>query len=88
MLSRVVTSQGLDLKPGGDAISRLLMTVLAAVAEFERDLIRDRTRLGLAAARPRHSPRSASTSWAFGRRRGGAPRSRTQLVHDRQQAGL
>ena len=47
----VVISQGLDLKPGGDAISRLLMTVLAAVAEFERDLIRDRTRLGLAAAR-------------------------------------
>lgn len=49
----VVTSQGLDLKPGGDAISRLLITVLAAVAEFERDLIRDRTRLGLAAARKR-----------------------------------
>jgi DNA invertase Pin-like site-specific DNA recombinase len=49
----VVTSQGLDLKPGGDAISRLLMTVLAAVAEFERDLIRDRTRLGLASARRR-----------------------------------
>lgn len=49
----IVTSQGLDLKPGGDAISRLLMTVLAAVAEFERDLIRDRTRLGLAAARRR-----------------------------------
>lgn len=49
----VVTSQGLDLKPDGDAVSRLLMTVLAAVAEFERDLIRDRTRLGLAAARRR-----------------------------------
>lgn len=49
----MVTSQGLDLEPGGDAISRLLMTVLAAVAEFERDLIRDRTRLGLAAARRR-----------------------------------
>jgi putative DNA-invertase from lambdoid prophage Rac len=49
----MVTSQGLDLKPGGDAIGRLLMTVLAAVAEFERDLIRDRTRLGLAAARRR-----------------------------------
>ncbi len=49
----LVTSQGLDLKPGGDAISRLLMTVLAAVAEFERDLIRDRTRTGLAAARRR-----------------------------------
>jgi hypothetical protein len=39
----IVTSQGRDLNPGGDAISRLLMTVLAAVAEFERDLIRDRT---------------------------------------------
>jgi DNA invertase Pin-like site-specific DNA recombinase len=49
----LVTSQGLDLKPGGDGISRLLMTVLGAVAEFERDLIRDRTRLGLAAARRR-----------------------------------
>jgi DNA invertase Pin-like site-specific DNA recombinase len=49
----MVTSQGLDLKPGGDAISRLLMAVLAAVAKFERDLIRDRTRLGLAAARRR-----------------------------------
>ncbi|OFV81264.1 MAG: hypothetical protein A2W26_05680 [Acidobacteria bacterium RBG_16_64_8] len=51
----LVTSQGLDLKPGGDGISRLLMTVLGAVAEFERDLIRDRTRLGLAAARRRGS---------------------------------
>jgi putative DNA-invertase from lambdoid prophage Rac len=41
------------VKPGGDAISRLLLTVLGAVAEFERDLISDRTRLGLAAARRR-----------------------------------
>ena len=49
----VAISQGLDVKPGGDAISRLLLTVLGAVAEFERDLIRDRTRLGLAAARRR-----------------------------------
>ena len=47
----VVTSQGLDLKPGGDAISRLLLTVLAAVAEFELDLLRERSRLGLAKAR-------------------------------------
>jgi DNA invertase Pin-like site-specific DNA recombinase len=45
------TSQGLDVKPDGDAMSRLLVTMLAAVAEFERDLIRERTRLGLAAAR-------------------------------------
>lgn len=49
----LVTSQGLDVKPGGDAISRLLLTVLAAVGEFERDLIRDRTRLGLRAAKRR-----------------------------------
>lgn len=49
----LVTSQGLDVKPGGDAISRLLLTVLAAVGEFERDLIRDRTRLGLQGARRR-----------------------------------
>jgi putative DNA-invertase from lambdoid prophage Rac len=44
-------SQGLALRAGGDAVSRLLLTMLAAVAEFELDLIRDRTRLGLARAR-------------------------------------
>jgi putative DNA-invertase from lambdoid prophage Rac len=49
----VAVSQGLDVRPGGDAMSRLLLTVLGAVAEFERDLIRDRTRLGLAAAKRR-----------------------------------
>jgi putative DNA-invertase from lambdoid prophage Rac len=49
----VATSQGIDIKPGGDAMSRLMLTVLAAVAEFERDLIRDRTRLGMAKARAR-----------------------------------
>lgn len=47
----VATTQGIDIRPGGDAMSRLLLTVLAAVAEFERDLIRDRTRLGMAKAR-------------------------------------
>lgn len=49
----VCMSQGLDVKPGGDAMSRLLLSVLAAVSEFERDLIRERTRLGLARARKR-----------------------------------
>jgi putative DNA-invertase from lambdoid prophage Rac len=49
----VCTSQGIDIKPGGDAMSRLMLTVLAAVAEFERSLIRERTRLGLAKARAR-----------------------------------
>lgn len=59
----VAVTQGLDVKPTGDAMSRLLLGVLAAVAEFERDLIRDRTRLGVAKARatgkvlgrPRHA---------------------------------
>jgi DNA invertase Pin-like site-specific DNA recombinase len=45
------TSQGLDVKPEGDAMSRLILGVLASVAEFERDLIRERTRLGLRAAK-------------------------------------
>jgi DNA invertase Pin-like site-specific DNA recombinase len=47
----VAISQGLDVKPSGDAMSRLMLTVLAAVAEFERDLIRERTHLGLQRAR-------------------------------------
>jgi putative DNA-invertase from lambdoid prophage Rac len=47
----IATTQGLDVKPGGDAISRLMLTVLAGVAEFERELIRERTRLGLDKAR-------------------------------------
>lgn len=47
----VAVTQGLDVKPGGDAMSRLLLGVLAAVAEFERDLIRERTMLGLERAR-------------------------------------
>jgi DNA invertase Pin-like site-specific DNA recombinase len=49
----IAVSQGLDVRPGGDATSRLLVTVLAAVAEFERDLIRERTRIGMAKARKR-----------------------------------
>jgi putative DNA-invertase from lambdoid prophage Rac len=47
----VCITQGIDIKPGGDAVSRLMLTVLAAVAEFERELIVERTRLGLEAAR-------------------------------------
>jgi putative DNA-invertase from lambdoid prophage Rac len=49
----VAVSQGLDISPAGDAISLLLLTMLAAVAEFERDLICERTRLGLERARER-----------------------------------
>jgi putative DNA-invertase from lambdoid prophage Rac len=47
----IALSQGLDIKPTGDAMSRLILTVLAAVSEFERDLIKDRTLLGIARAR-------------------------------------
>lgn len=47
----IVTTQGLDVRPQGDAVSRLTLTILGAVAEFERDLIRERTLLGLARAR-------------------------------------
>ena len=47
----IATDQGLDIKPHADPMSRLLLTMLAAVAEFERELIRDRTRLGLAKAK-------------------------------------
>jgi len=62
-------TQGIDIRPGGDPMSRLLLTMLSAVAEFERDLIVERTRLGLENARragkqlgrprvPRPSPES------------------------------
>lgn len=47
----IAMTQGIDIRPGGDAMSRLILGVLASVAEFERDLIRERTRLGMANAR-------------------------------------
>jgi len=47
----VSVTQGIDIRPGGDPLSRLLITLLSAIAEFERDLIVERTRLGLANAR-------------------------------------
>lgn len=47
----VAVTQGIDIKPEGDPLSRLLVTMLAGIAEFERDLIRERTVLGLEKAR-------------------------------------
>lgn len=47
----VAVTQGIDIRPGGDPMSRLVLTLLSAIAEFERDLIVERTRLGLANAR-------------------------------------
>jgi putative DNA-invertase from lambdoid prophage Rac len=49
----IVTSQGLDIRADGDAVSRLTLHILNATSAFERDLIRERTRLGLLAARKR-----------------------------------
>jgi len=50
----VVPSQGIDTSAGSmNPASKLQLNVLAAVAEFERDLIRERTKAGLKAARGR-----------------------------------
>ena len=47
----VAVAQGLEVRPEQDAVSDLTLTVLAAVAEFERAVIVERTHDGLAAAR-------------------------------------
>lgn len=49
----IAVTQGIDIRPGGDPMSRMLVTMLSAVAEFERALIVERTRLGMAHARER-----------------------------------
>jgi putative DNA-invertase from lambdoid prophage Rac len=46
----VCTSQGIDTSDGNPA-GRFMRTVLVGVAEFERDMIRERINAGLAAAR-------------------------------------
>jgi len=48
----VVPSQGIDTSAGSiNSASKLQLNVLAAVAEFERDLIRERTKAGMKVAR-------------------------------------
>lgn len=47
----VATSQGLTVSPGGDAMSNLLLQVLAACAQFERAIIHERVKLGIEKAR-------------------------------------
>ena len=50
----VVPSQGIDTSAGSmNPASKLQLNVLAAVAEFERDLIRERVRAGMKAAKAR-----------------------------------
>lgn len=46
----IATSQGIDTDSASPT-SRLLLHILSAVAEFEREIIRERTRSGLARAR-------------------------------------
>lgn len=52
--SLICTSQGIDTSESNPA-GRLQMGVLMAVAEFEREIIRERVNAGLAAARARGS---------------------------------
>jgi DNA invertase Pin-like site-specific DNA recombinase len=47
----LAVTQGIDIRPGGDAVGKLLLTMLAGVAEFERQLIRERVTLGLQRAK-------------------------------------
>ena len=49
----VAITQGIDIGTRGDAMSTLMLTVLSAVAEFERSLIVERTRLGMRRAKAR-----------------------------------
>jgi DNA invertase Pin-like site-specific DNA recombinase len=62
----IATTQGLDLRPDGDAVSKLLLTMLAGVAEFERELTRERVTLGMRRAREagKHIGRPAVTTGA------------------------
>jgi DNA invertase Pin-like site-specific DNA recombinase len=68
----IATTQGIDLKPGGDPMSRLLVTLLSGVAEFERELIRERTLLGLEKAKRK--------GVKLGRRREVTPRQVTEAL--------
>jgi putative DNA-invertase from lambdoid prophage Rac len=60
----IATSQGLDTDESNPA-SKLLMHILAAVAQFERELIRERVSAGMKAAKVR----GTKTGNAIGRPR-------------------
>lgn len=50
----VSVSQSIDIDDtGGDPAGKMMLCMLAGVAEFERELIRERTRMGLQRARER-----------------------------------
>ncbi len=66
---RLLEDQGVGFKSLMEAIDtsspggKLVFHVFAALAEFERDLIRERTRAGLAAARARGRVRGRPSVW-------------------------
>ena len=43
----ICVSQGIDVSAHPDAVTDYMLTMLAAASEFERELIRERTMLGL-----------------------------------------
>ena len=47
----IAVTQGIDIRPGSDPMFRLFLTVLATVAELQREWLSERTRLGLDKAR-------------------------------------
>lgn len=60
----ICVSQGIDLgRDRGDSASELQFNMLAAVAEYERNIIRERTLLGLAAARRRGARIGRPSDW-------------------------
>jgi len=65
----VVPSQGIDTTDGNPA-GRLQLHILAAIAEFERSLIRERTKAGLVAARARGAKLGRPKFVLTGRRKG------------------
>jgi len=47
----VIQSMGLDTRNGSNPTAKLMLSVLAAIAQFERDLMLERQREGIARAR-------------------------------------
>ena len=72
---RVLTGQGAQID-ATTAAGRLVFGIFAALAEFERELIRERTLAGLTAARTprRQDVRAVESPGAVGPGRDGAPR--------------
>ncbi len=74
-----LTGRGVRLQLGGsvhdptDPVGRLLFNVLAMVAEFEADLIRARTREGMAVPRSRQAARAQTQAHAGPRGAAGGP---------------